>query len=160
MASMFVMANFLFLKQKLWKFNNFFDFEFKFNQIILVELHQNFNTKKMKKTMEGFHLHQKILFQMNIYWFYFLIWSLWPFIKAFYILTWTHGSYNMSKYWQGNNLKSWNDRMYATTYFLSMCTRKITILMQMTKIREILIMFNEKPNIRQISKVIKTDMSH
>ncbi len=37
---------------------------------------------------------------------------------------------------------------------------KITILMQMTKIHEILIMFNEKPNIREISKVITTYMSH
>jgi hypothetical protein len=32
--------------------------------------------------------------------------------------------------------------------------------MQMTKIHEILIMLNEKPNITQISKVITTNMSH
>lgn len=39
-------------------------------------------------------------------------------------------------------------------------TWKITILIQMIKINEILIVFNEKPNIRKISKVITTDMSH
>jgi hypothetical protein len=65
MSSMFFMANFHFLKQKLGQFKKFSGFECKFNQFILVKLHQNFNTKKMKKAMEGFHLHQKILFQMN-----------------------------------------------------------------------------------------------
>jgi hypothetical protein len=35
-----------------------------------------------------------------------------------------------------------------------MRTTKITILMQMTKIHEILIMLNEKPNIIQISKTL------
>ncbi len=49
MSPIFFMENFHFLKQKLGQFKNFSGFECKFNQFILVKLHQNFNTKKMKK---------------------------------------------------------------------------------------------------------------
>jgi hypothetical protein len=146
MASIFFMENFLVLNLNSNK--------------LLWLTSPKFQHHKNEKKMEGFHLHQKILFHMNIYWFSFIIWSLWPFIKAFCILTWTRGSSNMSKYWQGNSLGTWNDEMYAPTYSLSMCTRKITILMQIAKIHEILIVFNEKPNITQISKVITLDMFH
>jgi len=80
-------------------------------------------------------------------------------IKTFCILTWTHGFFNMSKYSQGNSLGRWNDGIYVITYVLNICTKKITILVQMHQnLNENLMVFDEKPNI-QILKIITHDVS-
>jgi hypothetical protein len=93
--------NFKFLDKKLGKFRNFFCFQSKFNQIsyIWAKVHKNFDTKKMKKRLKGFNLNQRALLEMNIFWFYSIIWCLWPFIKTFKNLKWTNWSSNMSKCW-------------------------------------------------------------
>ncbi len=148
---------FTFLGKIFEKIQEFFCFECKFNRIsyILANFHQIFNTKKMKNNNNGrIPFKSKILLPMNVYCIYFIIWCLWPFIETFCILIWTHGFSNISKYWQGNSLGTWNDQMYVTTYAFSMCPRIITILMQMNQNLWNYNVFNEKPRFNQISKII------
>jgi hypothetical protein len=47
-------------------------------------------------------------------------------------LIWIEGSFNMSKYWEGNSLGKMKWCMYVFIYVvLTMCTRKITISMHL-----------------------------
>ncbi len=67
--------NFKFLDKILGKFRIFFGFQCKFNKIsyFWAKVHKNFDTKKMKKRLKSFHLSQKALLEMNIFWFYSII---------------------------------------------------------------------------------------
>jgi hypothetical protein len=153
---MYVWAKFHFFREMFWENSKVFGFWMQIQQNFLYfnKISPNFQHQKNEKIiMEGLHLHQKYCFQ-NIYCIYFIIWCLWPFIEAFCILIWTHGFSNISKYWQGNSLGTWNDQMYVTTYAFSMCTRIITILMQMNQNSWKYNIFNEKPRTNQISKII------
>jgi len=118
MASLrFFWANFHFLRQKSWE-NSWNYLVESVNSTKFPIFWLNFTKfltpKKWKNIVEGFHLHKKWLFQMNIYWLCSIIWYLWTFIRAFCILTWTHGFSNVSKYWQWNSLGTWNDKIYIT----------------------------------------------
>jgi hypothetical protein len=59
----------MFLVKKVWKIQETFGFQIKFNQFLnfLAKFHHIFYTNfLLKKTIESSHLHQKTLFQMNI----------------------------------------------------------------------------------------------
>jgi hypothetical protein len=144
------------------KFKNCVSFECKFNKIsyILTKSHQNFYTKKWKKRQWKASICIKKKIASNEY-----LWNLFYYLmfvtfhpRAFCILTWTYGFSNMSKYWQGNNLGTWNDWMCVTFMPLTCAQGKLQYQCQLTKTREIWIMFNEKPNIIQISKIITHDI--
>lgn len=65
----------------------------------------------------------KISLQMNIYWFYFVMWCVYDLLLKHFVSWHGHGSSSMSKHYQ----------RYTTTYGFNMHTRRITISMQMNQ---------------------------
>jgi len=126
----------LFLNQKLGKFKKILRFRCQFNQIsyILAKFHKYFNTKKMNKINNGklpfASKHIASNEYLLILFHYLMSMTFYQSILYFHMDT---PPLQYVKILARNRLGTLNDRMYVIIYVFNMCTRKVTISMQMNQ---------------------------